>query len=427
MPTSLKLCAPLFLTSVAISFCLFAGEQPERKMTTQEFIAEVSGNPYAETLNLGGDELLTEGNLSNIGDRYSVTPADAPLLLDAMKDATIHLPGRICAAAYLLKLKDEKARTFLRDILNQNRYPHEMEELLAAFRWHLRKDKDKWAIDLLVAALNDNKLATSRNTICHALYETDTPEVRDAIMRLLKNAPRNASAAYYLAALGIKEGIDVLLAIADTEIHSGSEPTHIEFLIRQKRPEVVDFLLKHLDAGYWPVKFLADIGDANVVPAIREYVKRHPEVEQGTYFPIAIARLELKDPTQLATRLCPLLDDKRYEQLQRDILQVLKNTHSKVMISPVVAIMKRTEDTDLMLFCRSALMRVEPADGDLFRALADLLNRDFVEKREPHKGLERKPYRLQDEVIDILKRQSKQDFGNDVQKWQAWVKANYPN
>lgn len=430
--------ASLLICLSCLSECILARAAEEAKKpnwTIKELITEVSRHPWAGISNLSGAELDVPVHAREIDEHYTPNAADEPALVAALNDKNFDLPGRMCIAVCLLKLNNEKARIFMEQEFTKSGAGANRSELIAAMRWHLGKGADSWAIALLLAVLKDKRFENHRTTICGAFAGIDEADVREALLNQLKDDPENSGAAYVLCDLKVDAGYQFLLKRAEEDLKTyHRNPNNFpheahgfaQHLVSKKRPEIIPFLIRHLDEPYWPAELLVESKDPRALPALQSYLQVHPEAGRNNYIPIAIARLESNSPTELADRLCKFLDDPQWTTMREDMMQLLGRDGEKSIIPTVTALLKRTGSLSEMLFCLSALRRVSNADAELARALADALGRDFIEQREDFKGIEPKPYNLRHEIMDVMKSRFNQNFGHDIEKWKAWVKKTYP-
>ena len=242
------------------------------------------------------------------GGEYTVAKADEPALLAAMQNEKFDLPARLCAARFLLELTTPRpAATSRRALVPRTVSAREAAYVLAAVRNPQRLGRRR-----------DDPRGPSRTTpydatsaIDRRLGQWKVKEAVPALIEALKRWPggildQGAEAAVALGEIGDPTAIPALLETVELEGRLQFFQAHALYQLNSDK--LLPILLRHLDNDS-VVTLLDSMKDRRAIGPIEEALRQGKihSVETRDQLQVVLAKLQAKDPADLATRLLKLL------------------------------------------------------------------------------------------------------------------------
>ena len=330
---------------------------------------------------------------------------------------------QLCIAGYLLELNNLDARARIEKALVN---PDEAESAVKVIGYHTRSDENAWGNKLILDALKNNRLDHfAARTACEGLGARKLKSAVPVLLEMLRSRQKSSMAGTALCKIGTPEALSAVVENMKGEVTLCYDEV-IELLDR-KQPGLSAILVRHLGDEYPSVNlgysglayYLEKLDDTSVIPALREFISKHPNDHRGVWANVVLSRLERETPAQFAARIAPLAEQANVTSF----FGQLGKTGDDVVVAPIARMLKKSTNKYELCGGVEALELVPSPKAT--QALVELLDRDDQWK-DWHKRATPEIIKLRDFVVKALKAKTKQDFGNDVAKWKEWVKVTYP-
>jgi HEAT repeat protein len=438
----------ILLDAVAVA------QEESRKIGTVEEAIKVVDNPASGFANMSRSELQVHYRLRALQwlHEYQFQEEHAAAWKAYMLDPKRSPYGRLCAAYYLLD-KDIDARAMVqRAVASKNlRHRYNAAEMVA---FHLGSAKGaEWDTDLLLNLLTDGALDGSGITstpggkfpegdvndimhapldfICRTLGRQKDKRAVPALIAALEKHPGSTGAAMALAEIGDVRGAPALLKVLKDK--TGNQGFEIEALADLKYKEAVPVLIERLfdppKAGQFGdfetekiLKALLKLGDERAIEPLEKYLQgQHDERSVATARRVLV-QLKSKDPVP---ELIKLLDAETYEPEKADLIRDLSNHGGDVAWEKCNSLAGSSDSAFLRREAIFGLARMKSRKSLL--TFAALLEADYPPTLNAEWGWTGAPdFRefFPDLLEKMLKATTKQDFGRDRKKWEAWIMQN---
>jgi hypothetical protein len=285
-----RVIAVVVLAAAAACAAGCAGDGGE--LSAREMVTAVSEEAWPWG-SLSGSETQTELRLMLVAKRggYTARSRDRRRLLRALRDETLDVPCRLCAASYLLDLGEDEAKTFVARLAG-SRDEEVLRNVIHVLARRAGRDGETWAAERMVAMLKAARLDTSgqmwtgdRDALARALQdERKLREISGALkLRTASRYPRWPRYVHELCwALAALEYAPAVPALADA--------------------------LRRTPDDSWVLKALVDIDARAAEPMLLETLVEEPVYDAFDALWIA-ERLKAIPPPQRAERLPEVLDD----------------------------------------------------------------------------------------------------------------------
>lgn len=407
--------------------------------------------------NMSPFELQTRYRLMGLlyEDRYKYEDTHADAWLKCMQDTRRSMYARLCAAYFLLDDRQEARDFVVSQLKSQNlRHRYNAAEIVLL---HLRRDpKKKWDVETLIGLLADGSIDDSGvksspggnfpqgdeddimytpiDSICWALgFMKEKPAV-PALISVLERRPKTGGAAFALGEIGDPRAIPILMKVLQDD--SGYEDREATALGKFKHKEAVPILIARLSPSTDPfggmsatkarryLEALLEIGDRRAAAPIEEFLKRDcPQEAQRTARRVLV-QLKSSDPVG---DLLAVLEKESYEPERSDLVDALVKHPDDRVVKALTGIASSSDSAFMRRQAIFGLMRM--GDQQSLLALALLLDIAYPRDLKAEWGWFKQS--LPDfsvffpETIQMcLKERTKQDFGPDRQKWEAWIRQN---
>ena len=384
---------------------------------------------------------------------YNYQKSHAASWKSCMLDERQDMYARLCAAYFLLD-HDEKARGFVKGQLVSKSLRHRYNAA-QIIQFHVGRDSSRtWGVNTLIKLLADGSLDGSRvssstagtypdgdgdetmftpiDTICWDLGFMRERKAVPALISVLQRRPTTDGAAFALGEIGDKRAIPVLLKVLKER--SSYDDREVTALGKLKCREAVPILIKRL--GHPKTTFsgldiieteqileaLLAIGDKRAVAPIEEYSKGEFPKESKAVARRVLVQLKSGDPVH---ELLELLKAETYEPERSDIIEALVGYKDNRVVQEL-SVIARTSGSAFMR--REAIFGLQAiGDRRSLLVLASLLDVKFSKDLKAEWGWKATPdFRkyFPETIAMCLEQRTKQHFGKDRSKWEAWITKN---
>jgi hypothetical protein len=284
----------------------------------------------------------------------------------ARASSDVRLGNPACYAWFLLDLEDATARQFLEtDAFHGD--SSKQRDAITAITYHLGEDgTKKWASDLLVRLLNEQRLSHDLlDEVAWSLGRAHNKAAAPALKDALKRDLRLGGAVYALGEVGDASVVPLLLESFDK---GGDKRGIIEALGHVPTTEAIDFLIDHIDQDP-AAEYLARIHVDRAQSAILKE-QRRPQTDKRHQAAVTVAWIRLKNP-DAAPVLLEMANDPRTDMgLRAEALIALKDYDIAPILDEVLALFQREQDTSLRRYALW-LLESRPKDARVTQALID--------------------------------------------------------
>jgi len=434
--------APPEPTKVSVERAILAAERPN---------GDFGGRPLR---NMPPFEFQTirrwEGLEYGVGYRYE--PAHADAWLKYLHDDTKSVYARLIAAFYLLD-DYEEARKFMAEQMKSSnvRARHNAAAMLDRFAPRDPKSPQRdWRNGLLLSALADGSLDGRRvdhspahdypeadrndfdhtpiDDVCRHFAFDKRPEAVPALISVLERRPETGGAASALGAIGDERALPVLMKILKNR--KGHEVDVAYALAKFKHLEAVPILAARLGHPRSDPTTLLEVllkfGDLRAVEPIEKYLAGNPPDEEKSIARRVLVQLRSPDPVK---ELIELYDRETESYARSRLIEALTEHHDARVTAKFTDIARTSDFASERRDALNGLATL--ADRRSLLALAALLDQTWpANLKERFMGKVRMEHDYAEEFPqDIhadLKLATKQDFGRDRKKWEAWIEQNVP-
>ncbi len=390
---------------------------------------------------------------------YKPKPEHLPIWKGLMRDTSASNYARQCGAFFLLDT-DADARRFLeKEMRNKDaRRRFNAATMLSFFmkqcwRTEAHKSPPQWSINLAISLLADGSLdriwiregivggqgpeadssdilGTPIWDLCSMLGSLKESKAVPALISVLERDPKNPTAAWALGEIGNPTAIPVLLHILKNG--SGYDHSEVTALGKLKCKDAVPILtarLGHPKTTFGDLEIgetriileaLRDIGEKVAIDPIKEFIPLSDNSEKTAVARRVLAQLELPDPV---TALLELFRHERNEYEQSAIISDLADNMDERVIKELVAV-SRTSESAFLRRCAITELGTQKFPAAV-RELALLLKVEFPNTLTAKWGWKGRPpdfdKELHEQIVRGLKSVTKQDFGENADKWLDWL------
>ena len=435
-----------------------SAKEKARPAASVQAAIEVVSQPQGPFGNMGGIGPQTAARLVNLhnysrGFSYDFKPADRPAWKHLMQDEKAGIYARLCAAYFLLD-DDQEAQALLRRTLASDNLRHRYNAAGVLSRYFEGDPKKTWCIELSIELLNNKSLDGSGVTssppagpgefpegdrddimdtpidlICDKLGSAKEPKAIDALIGVLERRPKTTGAAWGLAEIGDKRAVPVLVKILKEG--TGDDQSLVEALVKLKCRDAVPEILaclqnperrRGLRTDIWVGAFL-EFRDPRAIPILEKMVKEGKDSEEARTARRVLVRLRDADPV---AGLIDLLRSEKDESMCCHIMYDLAKYRDPRAADEFARIARTSDSGDIRASAIQAL-GWQGTQQALLR-LAALLRVDFPKSLGKHHDKIETPEEysayLPALILDGLKRETKQDFGRNADKWERWIREN---
>ena len=440
----------LVAVTLATTFVVTAANPPDdaesaARRSVEEFIKEICG-PTPAIPNLSGEE--TEVELRMVFER--LTYDDIPKLLAAFRDKHNDLTARMCLASHLARLANKEARTFILECLDGKHVEKSIDgdeptlkvalsspgvvKLNAAYALKFAATGEDpttpWGEEQMIRVVRDEVVpARSRAflDICQRLGELRVEGAVDVLIRVIEKHPQADEPALALGELydrryrsapafeepDYRRAEEILLKTVENR--NKLMRAHAYALHKMDSPSLLAILLRHLDDDM-AISLLVERKERGAIEPLREYVESGKDRSGDAR--IALARIESMNFRELAARLIALLEDETLSENRWRIIEPLGETRDWRAVDSLVKLGETCTDD---LEWSHVIDALEEIGGDAaVRGMVRLLSRDFSTLKIDGKP----PFRpAHEELVEALQKHTRQQFGNEPAKWQAWLRG----
>jgi HEAT repeat protein len=366
------------------------------------------------------------------------------------------LPAKLLAAALAARAGSQAAALCLLEAMKDTDYTAvtNVQSALQVVLMAYPADPPDWIVELVLAALSDQRYATgpkaafwgggTPSTISRVANENTTSltynlgfsKCRKAVPFLIEKAKRSKDdrgTIFALGEIGDPQAIPVLMQLlqragenAEQSEAAGTLRDIAEALAKLRAKETVPLLLEHVE---FPrvVEALEKIGDPRAVPAIRKLVADRgrvvhngeavrPKANQERYFAarLALAALDSRDPIP---QLCEMLGDKSLDKYQRRaVLWRLGERRDARAIPHLIHVIKTDPSGEARYAAIGALSAFKYKAA--VEGLIECFDTDF--RRASGFAMAITLHNFRDDVAKSLRSITGQPFGVEKGQWLKW-------
>lgn len=448
----------------ALSICLLIvvvgicnADTKEAPLSIEQAI-QIAGEPAGGFASMSPFELQTHYRLMwllyRADYKYEADHADA--WLQCMRDKKQNLYARLCAAYFLLDHNEEARKFVLSQLKSKNlRHRYNAAEVVEI---HVGRDPKKgWGVRVLIGLLADGSIdgsgvtssppgnypqwdrddimTTPIDDICWSIgFMKEKKAVPALISVLERSQPARGGAAFALGEIGDERAIPVLMKLLKDRSTGDEEDRLVIALGHLRCRDAVPILVSRLGKPRTTfsgldrsetrnlLEALLAIGDRRAIEPIKTYLHGEYPQESKAVARRVLLQLSSDDPVE---GLFTLLIKETYEPERSNIIHDLVR-HSDSRVVKRLSNIARTSDSAFMR--RQALCGLSSiGDRQSLLVLASLLDTAWPEDLRAEWGWRVAPdfgEFFPNTIVEYLKEASKQDFGRDKAKWDAWIRAH---